>query len=119
MIYIQVKNHRNSVNFCLLRQLPACNFLPQNLFLRSSLSLLLESEEVMRVSSPKYLQAILGPHCLSHALGDSASELNRKINIIASFLMKEWRVIAFGVVGWDIFYTGYVVCNCIKRENVP
>lgn len=109
------------MNFCLLRQLPACNFLPQNLFLRSSLSLLLESKEVMRVSSHKYLQAILGPHCgsLSHALAGSTFELKGKINIIASFLMKGWRVIAFGVVGWDIFYTGHVVCNCIKRENVP
>lgn len=104
------------MNFCLLRQLPACNFLPQNRILRSSLSLLLESEEVMSVSSRKYLQAILGPHCggLSRALGGSVFELKGKINIIASFLMKEWRVIAFGLLGWGIFYTGYVVCNCIK-----
>lgn len=102
------------MNFCLLRQLPACNFLPQHLILRSSLSLLLKIEEVMSVSSR--LQAILGPHCgsLSRALGGSAFELKGKINIIASFLMKEWRMIAFGLLGWDIFYSGYVVCNFIK-----
>lgn len=44
----------------------------------------------------------------------SAFELKGKINIIASFLMKEWRMIAFGLLGWDIFYNGYVVCNFIK-----
>lgn len=78
-------------------------------------------EEVMSVSSRRYLQAILGPHCgsLSCTLGGSTFELKREINILVSFLMKEWRVIAFGVLGWDLFYTGYVVCNCIKRENVP
>lgn len=107
------------MNFSLLRQLPACNFLPQNLFLRSSLSVLLESKEVMSVSSCKYLQAIIGPHCgsLSHALGGFAFELKGKINIIASFWMKECRAIAFGVLGWDVFRTGYVVCHCVKREN--
>lgn len=104
------------MNFYLLSQLPACNFLPQNLFLRSSLSVLLESKEVMSVSSWKYLQAIIGPHrgSLSHALGGFAFELKGKINIIASFWMKECKAIAFGVLGWDVFHTGYVVCHCIK-----
>lgn len=73
----------------------------------------------MSVSSHKYLEAVFSP-CgggLSRALGGSAYELKWEINIIASSLVKEWRVIASGVLRFDIFYIEYVVCNYIKREE--
>lgn len=74
----------------------------------------------MSISSRKYTEAVFGPRHggLSHALGGSEYELKWGISTITSSLMKEWRVIASGMLQFDIFYIEYVVCNYIKREDM-
>lgn len=85
------------------------------------LSQLLESEQVLRVSSHKHLETIFAP---SHFFwsqpwfGGSAYELKWEINIITSSLMKKWWVNAFSMLQFDISYLEYVVCfNYIKRQE--